>query len=194
MINLFSSFDLTQASLLFADFNVGRFALQVLLFASSLWLIFLVLIQRGKGGGLTGALDGSGGGSAFGAKAGDAFTKVTVISATLWIFLCMVTIAATNPPPPPLADDDTAAVMGGSEGEGEGEAADAAQADADGAEAAAGDADATAEGDSSSAGSTDDTAAEGAADETDSIGDDSGDDNSFQPGGGEDTAGGSNDN
>ena len=40
-----------------------------------------------------------GGQSAFGSKAGDAFTKITVITALVWITLCMVTIARYNPPP-----------------------------------------------------------------------------------------------
>ena len=70
MISSLLSLDLPQ-NILLADFHLGRFILQLLLFVVSLWLIFLVLIQRGKGGGLTGALGGSGGSSAFGAKAGD---------------------------------------------------------------------------------------------------------------------------
>ena len=37
----------------------------------SLFLICLILIQRGKGGGLAGAFGGVGGSSAFGTKAGD---------------------------------------------------------------------------------------------------------------------------
>jgi len=102
MISSLLLLDLPQTVLL-ADFNLPMFLMKALLFAVSLWLIFLVLIQRGKGGGLTGALGGSGGSSAFGAKAGDAFTKVTVVSATIWIFLCMLTIAWVNPPPPPEA-------------------------------------------------------------------------------------------
>ena len=36
------------------------------------------MLQRGKGGGLAGALGGMGGQSAFGTKAGDLFTKITV--------------------------------------------------------------------------------------------------------------------
>ena len=99
MISSLLSLDLSQNILLAA--GLTSFILQLLLFVLSLWLIFLVLIQRGKGGGLTGALGGSGGSSAFGAKAGDAFTKVTVVSATLWIFLCMLTIALINRPPAP---------------------------------------------------------------------------------------------
>ena len=120
MISSLLSLDLPQ-NILLADFYLGRFVLQILLFVVSLWLIFLVLIQRGKGGGLTGALGGSGGSSAFGAKAGDAFTKVTVVSAAIWIFLCMVTIAFVNPPPPPeqAVTNDGASIGASDDGEGE---------------------------------------------------------------------------
>ena len=52
----------------------------------------LVLIQRGKGGGLAGAFGGMGGQSAFGTKAGDLFTKITIGVATFWIALCIVTV------------------------------------------------------------------------------------------------------
>ena len=78
--------------------DIGLTLLQLLLFFVSLWLIFLILIQRGKGGGLTAAFGGGGGDSAFGAKAGDAFTRITIFSALIWITLCMVTIARYNPP------------------------------------------------------------------------------------------------
>ncbi|QEG24458.1 preprotein translocase subunit SecG [Mariniblastus fucicola] len=78
--------------------DIGLSLLQLLLFFCSLWLIFLILIQRGKGGGLTAAFGGGGGDSAFGAKAGDAFTKITIVTALVWITLCMVTIARYNPP------------------------------------------------------------------------------------------------
>ncbi|NQU22826.1 MAG: preprotein translocase subunit SecG [Candidatus Nealsonbacteria bacterium] len=55
-------------------------------------LIVLVLIQRGKGGGLAGAFGGMGGQSAFGTKAGDLFTKITIGVATFWILLCVFTM------------------------------------------------------------------------------------------------------
>jgi preprotein translocase subunit SecG len=56
-------------------------------------LICLVMLQRGRGGGLAGALGGMGGQSAFGTKAGDLFTRITVAFAAFWIVLC---ILATN--------------------------------------------------------------------------------------------------
>ena len=61
-----------------------------LLVVVSLFLILLVLIQRGKGGGLAGAFGGVGGSSAFGSRAGDVFTRVTIILAAIWILLIMV--------------------------------------------------------------------------------------------------------
>ena len=42
-------------------FQIGLLFMEVLLFATSLFLMLLVLVQRGKGGGLTGALGGMGG-------------------------------------------------------------------------------------------------------------------------------------
>ena len=61
--------------------------LNSLVILTSLFLICLVLIQRGKGGGLAGAFGGMGGSSAFGTKAGDVFTRVTMVTAVIWILL-----------------------------------------------------------------------------------------------------------
>ncbi len=68
----------------------------------SLFLILLILIQRGKGGGLTGALGGPGGQSAFGSKAGDTFTVITVVVASVWGFTCAFTmwLLGTHSPSP----------------------------------------------------------------------------------------------
>lgn len=73
--------------------------LNVVLFVLSLFLILLVLIQRGKGGGLAGAFGGMGGSSAFGSRAGDFFTRFTVGVAVVWIFLIMIQIKMVQPPP-----------------------------------------------------------------------------------------------
>jgi preprotein translocase subunit SecG len=67
-----------------------------LLVISSLFLICLVLIQRGKGGGLAGAFGGVGGSSAFGTKAGDVFTRVTIITAGIWFLLAMSQVVINN--------------------------------------------------------------------------------------------------
>src|SRR5207237_8860635 len=66
--------------------------LNVVILLTGVFLILLVLIQRGKGGGLAGALGGVGGSSAFGTRAGDQFTRITVYVALFWIFLIMLTI------------------------------------------------------------------------------------------------------
>jgi len=62
-----------------------------LLFLLSVFIILIILLQRGRGGGLTGALGGAGGASAFGVKAGDVFTRITAVSVLLWIVLCALT-------------------------------------------------------------------------------------------------------
>lgn len=77
--------------------SVQSFFLGILLFFTSLFLIFIVLIQRGRGGGLTGALGGTGQ-SAFGSRAGDELTYITLVVAGGWIFLCIVCIWVMNPP------------------------------------------------------------------------------------------------
>ena len=63
--------------------------LAVLLPPLSIFLILLILVQRGRGGGLVGAFGGAGGQSAFGAKAGDLFTKITVVTVSVWILCCI---------------------------------------------------------------------------------------------------------
>ncbi len=68
----------------------------VLMVLTSLFLICLVLIQRGKGGGLAGAFGGMGGSSAFGTKAGDVFTRVTIYTALLWFFLALFLVYTSN--------------------------------------------------------------------------------------------------
>src|SRR6187551_1534153 len=74
-----------------------EFLLMFLLLSTAIFLILLVLVQRGRGGGLAGAFGGMGGQSAFGTKAGDLFTRVTIGVATVWILLCMLAIRVLNP-------------------------------------------------------------------------------------------------
>jgi preprotein translocase subunit SecG len=69
-----------------------HFLFGTLMLLISLFLILLVLVQRGRGGGLTGALGGAGGQSAFGTKAGDTFTRITYGAAIVWICVCMLAI------------------------------------------------------------------------------------------------------
>ena len=63
-----------------------------LLMFVGLFLIFIVLLQRGRGGGLAGALGGMGGTSAFGTRAGDVFTKITIGVAIVWTVLAAVNV------------------------------------------------------------------------------------------------------
>jgi preprotein translocase subunit SecG len=69
-----------------------EYLLMIVLFLLAVFLIVLVLIQRGKGGGLAGALGGMGGQSAFGTKAGDLFTRITIGVAAAWIVLCVISV------------------------------------------------------------------------------------------------------
>ena|SRR5262249_48869073 len=61
-----------------------------------LFLILLVLIQRGKGGGLAGAFGGVGGSSAFGSRAGDTFTRITIGVAAVWLSIMMLQVWAVQ--------------------------------------------------------------------------------------------------
>jgi preprotein translocase subunit SecG len=70
--------------------------LMVLMFLVAVFLILLVLIQRGRGGGLAGAFGGMGGQSAFGTKAGDLFTRITIVAAAVWILLCVLGVKYYN--------------------------------------------------------------------------------------------------
>jgi preprotein translocase subunit SecG len=70
--------------------------LPILLFLTSVFLVLLVLVQRGRGGGLAGAFGGLGGQSAFGTKAGDLFTRVTIFVAAFWIILCAASVKLLN--------------------------------------------------------------------------------------------------
>ncbi len=75
---------------------MGTFIL-VLLTLVGIFLIFIILLQRGRGGGLAGALGGAGGQSAFGTKAGDVFTRFTIGLALVWVLLACVSIFTVAP-------------------------------------------------------------------------------------------------
>lgn len=63
-----------------------------LLMVVGLFMIFIILLQRGRGGGLAGALGGMGGTSAFGTRAGDVFTRITIVVAIIWTVLAAVNV------------------------------------------------------------------------------------------------------
>jgi len=112
-----------------------RFALGFLLVFTALFLIALVLIQRGRGGGLAGAFGGAGGQSAFGTKAGDVFTRVTVIVASVWILLCILAINVLG-----TTTSRISPALGGAAGQRVDSELDAPAADAPAADAPAADA------------------------------------------------------
>jgi preprotein translocase subunit SecG len=53
-------------------------------------MVLLVLIQKGRGGGLAGAFGGAGGNTAFGAKTGDVLTWATSIVFALFVALAVI--------------------------------------------------------------------------------------------------------
>src|SRR2546430_1433115 len=55
-----------------------------------LFMILIVLIQKGRGGGLSGAFGGGGGNTAFGSKTGDVLTWATSIVFGLFLVLGIV--------------------------------------------------------------------------------------------------------
>jgi preprotein translocase subunit SecG len=75
---------------LFASVSMLSILLNLAVILLSLVLMFIVLIQRGKGGGLAGAFGGAGGSSAFGSRAADAFTKITLYVAAVWVLVIMI--------------------------------------------------------------------------------------------------------
>jgi preprotein translocase subunit SecG len=72
--------------------------LKIVMFMTAMFLVVLILLQRGRGGGLAGALGGAGGQSAFGSKAGDVFTRITSGVAIFWIVLCVFALGRLNSP------------------------------------------------------------------------------------------------
>ena len=65
-------------------------ALNLLVLMLGGMLILIVLIQRGKGGGLAGAFGGPGGSSPFGSRAADQFVRITLWLAGVWVLVIMI--------------------------------------------------------------------------------------------------------
>ncbi len=65
-------------------------ALNAIVLALGLLLMLIVLIQRGKGGGLAGAFGGAGGSSPFGSRAADQFVRITLWLAGVWVLVIMI--------------------------------------------------------------------------------------------------------
>src|SRR5262245_61374089 len=78
--------------LLLAAVDWRHYMFMIPLTLLSVFMMLVILVQRGRGGGLTGALGGMGGQSAFGTKAGDLFTRITIVVAAIWVLLSMASI------------------------------------------------------------------------------------------------------
>jgi preprotein translocase subunit SecG len=63
----------------------------VLFLLAAVLLTLLVLIQKGRGGGLAGAFGGPGGHSAFGTQTADVLIKATAVLGALFFLLSIVT-------------------------------------------------------------------------------------------------------
>ena len=67
------------------------FYLTIVLFITvCVFMILLILIQKGRGGGLASAFGGAGGNTAFGAKTGDVLTWATSIIFGIFLLLAIV--------------------------------------------------------------------------------------------------------
>jgi preprotein translocase subunit SecG len=64
--------------------------LNLVVIGLGLFLMLIVLIQRGKGGGLAGAFGGAGGSSPFGSRAADQFVRITLWLAGVWVLVIMI--------------------------------------------------------------------------------------------------------
>ncbi|MDY6913898.1 MAG: preprotein translocase subunit SecG, partial [Planctomycetota bacterium] len=63
-----------------------------------LLLIMVILLQKGRGGGL-GAMFGGAGSSAFGTRTGDVFTWVTVVLTAMFLLMAIGTTLIFRPKP-----------------------------------------------------------------------------------------------
>ncbi len=71
-------------------------------------LMLVILVQKGRGGGLSGAFGGGGGSSsAFGAKTGDVFTWITVALAAVFVLVAVAANFAFEITPPVAATPAT---------------------------------------------------------------------------------------
>ncbi len=74
--------------------------LMVLWVLTALFLIFIILIQKGKGGGLSSAFGGMGASSLLGTKTGDALTWITIGCVGLFLVIGVVLVKYYKPSAP----------------------------------------------------------------------------------------------
>jgi preprotein translocase subunit SecG len=82
----------------------------VLFILTSIALVIVILIQKGRGGGLGAAISGGAAGGLFGSKTGDFLTWVTIGMTGLFLFLAIImglfykpTVTQIKTTPPPIA-------------------------------------------------------------------------------------------
>jgi len=73
-----------------AALSWGQYALVTFFVMICVLLICVILLQKGRGGGLAGAFGGTGGYSAFGAKTGDVFTWITIVLTSLFVITAAI--------------------------------------------------------------------------------------------------------
>ncbi len=83
--------------------NWLRGGIMVLIIGVCCLLMLVILLQKGRGEGLSGAFGGGGGSSAFGTKTGDMFTWITVCLAAVFLLLACVGIFVFEPTDPNAA-------------------------------------------------------------------------------------------
>ena len=81
----------------------------VLFFIVAIGLVLLILIQKGKGGGLSAALGGGAASSVLGSKTADFLTWVTIVMAAVFLLLAVI-MGLVNPLETKLQDTGPAAV------------------------------------------------------------------------------------
>jgi preprotein translocase subunit SecG len=70
--------------------GLAHYFIAFLFVATCILLMLVILLQKGRGGGLSGAFGGTGGHSAFGAKTGDVFTWITVGLAVAFVVVACI--------------------------------------------------------------------------------------------------------
>jgi preprotein translocase subunit SecG len=79
-------------------YNVFLVLFITLFIIVSIFLILIVLIQKGRGGGLASAFGGGGGNTAFGSKTGDVLTWATSIIFGVFLLLAVILNLMTRTP------------------------------------------------------------------------------------------------
>ncbi len=98
---------------LFAIWHTISHILNLVVMGLGLILMLIVLIQRGKGGGLAGAFGGAGGSSPFGSRTADQFVKITLWFAAVWVLVIMIHVKVVKAD---IAEQKERNVIGNSSG------------------------------------------------------------------------------